>query len=337
MAAGALGGVGVGLRWDFLDELVALIERGAAPEVPFFEVTPENHMRRGGAVVDALDAVAAHYPLISHGLSLSLGSVDPLDTAFVGQLERFLARYELPFHSDHLCFCGVDGTRIPDLLPLPLHRTAARHAAARIREARERLGRPMAIENISYYLTPGAPEMTEPEFLRLVLEEADCGLLLDVNNVYVNALNFGFDAWGFVDALPLERVVEIHVAGHVLVPERGLVVDTHGADVIAPVHALLRRTIARTGPVPVVLERDNHVPPLDDLLAEAAEVRRHYELGLADHRQQPAAREQKRTDHDTASNRAQRAAPVHDTAAEQAKKTATGHDTAVDRPRGDRP
>jgi uncharacterized protein (UPF0276 family) len=283
MARTAITGVGLGLRWDFLDDLVARIARGEAPDVPFFEVTPENHMRRGGLVVDALDAVAARYPFISHGLSLSIGGLDPLDGPFLREISRFLDRYDLPFHSDHLCFCGVDGVKIPDLLPLPLHHAAVRHAAGRVREARERLGRPLAIENISYYLTPGAPEMSEVDFLRAILEEADCGLLLDVNNVHVNACNFGFDAWAFIEALPLDRVVEIHVAGHLFVPDRGIIVDTHGADVIQPVHDLLRRTIARTGPVPVVLERDNHLPSLDDLLVEVAEVRRHYDLGLADH------------------------------------------------------
>ncbi len=280
--ARSITGVGVGLRWDFLDELAARIAAGDAPELPFFEVTPENHMRRGGHVVAMLDRVRQRYPFISHGLSLSVGSLDPLDSDFLTQLDRFLSRYEAPFHSDHLCFCGIDGKKIPDLLPLPLTRAAARHAAARVREAQDRLKRPFAIENISYYLTPGAPEMAETDFLRGVLEEADCGLLLDVNNVYVNSRNFAFDAWSFIDALPLERVIEIHIAGHVHAPERGILIDTHGAGVIEPVHDLLRRTVARTGPVPVVLERDNHVPPLDDLLAEAALVRRFYEEGLAD-------------------------------------------------------
>jgi uncharacterized protein (UPF0276 family) len=281
-ATAPLTGVGLGLRWDFLDELVARIAAGTAPDLPFFEITPENHMRRGGYIVEALDQVAARYPVITHGLTLSVGSLDPLDAPFLQHLARFTARYRTPFHSDHLCFCGVDGRVIPDLLPLPQKRAAARHTAARIREARDRLGLPLAIENISYYLTAGAPEMAEPEFLRRVLEEADCGLLLDVNNVYVNSQNFGFDPWSFIAALPLERVVELHVAGHQLVPERGVIIDTHGAAVIAPVHELLRRTVARTGPVPVVLERDNHVPPLDELCLEAAEVRRFYELGLAD-------------------------------------------------------
>lgn len=275
-------GVGVGLRWDFIDDLVERIAAGAAPDVPFFEVTPENHMRRGGYIVEALDRVRQRYPFITHGLSLSVGSLDPPDEGFLSHLDRFLSRYDAPFHSDHLCFCGVDGKKIPDLLPLPLSRAAARHAAARAREIQDRLGRPFAIENISYYLSPGAPDMTEADFLRSVLESADCGLLLDVNNVYVNSQNFGFDPWAFIDALPLERVVEIHIAGHAHVPERGLLVDTHGAEVIPPVHDLLRRTVARTGPVPVVLERDHHVPPLDDLLGEAAEVRKFYEAGLAD-------------------------------------------------------
>ena len=283
-----LTGVGVGLRWDFIDDLVRLIAEGRAPDLPFLEITPENHMRRGGYIVDALDVVASRYPLISHGLSLSLGSLDPFDVSFLSHLRRFLDRYGSPFHSDHLCFCGVDGRTVPDLLPLPLSRAAARHTVSRIQEAKDRLERLIAVENISYYLSPGEPEMAETEFIGSILEAADAGLLLDVNNVYVNSQNFGFDARSFIDALPLERVVEIHVAGHLHVPERGLLIDTHGADVIEPVYELLRRAVSRTGPVPVVLERDNHLPPLDDLLAEAAIVRRFYEQGLAEYE---AARE----------------------------------------------
>jgi uncharacterized protein (UPF0276 family) len=282
MTAAAPAGVGLGLRWDFLDDLVARIHAGDAPDLPFFEVAPENYMRRGGYIPEALAYVADRYPILSHGLSLSVGSVDPLDEAFLAALKAFLERFEAPFHSDHLCFSGVDGRLIHDLLPLPATREAARHTAARVREARARIERPLAIENISYYLRAGAPEMEETEFIRRVLEDADCGLLLDVNNVYVNSRNFGFDAWGFIEALPLERVVAIHVAGHTHVPERGVIVDTHGADVIPPVHALLRSAVARTGPVPVVLERDNHVPPLDALLSELDLVRRAYALGLAD-------------------------------------------------------
>jgi uncharacterized protein (UPF0276 family) len=277
-------GVGLGLRWDFLDDLAQRIDAGDAPDLPFFEVTPENHMRRGGHLVETFDRVAARYPFLSHGLALSLGGLDPLDGRLLGELRRFLGKYRAPFHSDHLCFSGTDGRAMPDLWPLPLSRAAADNVVARVREVRDRLELPVAVENISYYLEPGAPEMSEADFLRRVLEGADCGLLLDVNNVYVNAQNFGFDAWRLIDALPLERVVEIHIAGHVWIPERGILVDTHGADVIPPVYELLRRAVARTGPVPVLLERDNHVPDLDTLLTEVAEVRRFYELGIADFR-----------------------------------------------------
>lgn len=275
-------GVGLGLRWDFLDELLRRMHAGEAPDVPFFEVAPENYMRRGGYIPEALDYVASRYPLLSHGLSLSLGSLDPFDAGFLGELRAFLDRYRAPLHSDHLCFSGIDGRLIHDLLPLPQSRAAAEHAAARVREAAARLERPVAIENISYYVRSGAPEMAEPDFLRCVLEQADCGLLLDVNNVYVNSRNFGFEPWSFIEALPLERVVQIHVAGHRYSPERSVIIDTHGADVIPEVLDLLRRVIGRTGPMPVVLERDSHVPPLDDLLTELAQVRASYELGLSE-------------------------------------------------------
>jgi uncharacterized protein len=276
-------GVGLGLRWDFLDELLRRMHAGEAPDVPFFEVAPENYMRRGGYIPEALDYVAARYPLISHGLSMSIGSLDPFDPAFFAELKVFLDHHRAPAHSDHLCFSGVDGRLIHDLLPLPQSRAAAEHAAARVREAADRLDRPMAIENISYYVRSGAPEMPEPDFIRAVLEMAGCGLLLDVNNVHVNSRNFGFDPWSFIEALPLERVVQLHVAGHEHSAERGVIIDTHGAGVIPEVLALLRRVIARTGPLPVVLERDSHVPPLDDLLAELAAVRSSYDLGLSDH------------------------------------------------------
>jgi hypothetical protein len=277
-------GVGLGLRWDFLDELMARLDDPTFEPPPFFEISPENYLRRGGYIPEALDAVAERVPLLTHGLQMSIGGTDAFDAGYFRWLRALLERYEPPFHSDHLCFCGTDGRILHDLLPLPRTEAAALHTALRLREAADRLGLPMAIENISYYLELGVSEMSEAAFVSRVLEEADCGLLLDVNNVYVNSLNHGFDARAWLEQIDLSRVVQLHVAGHEHRPDDGLVVDTHGAEVCDPVVDLLGWVIARTGPLPVVLERDNLVPPLDELLAERARLDAAYQRALGDER-----------------------------------------------------
>ncbi|HVY46220.1 MAG TPA: DUF692 domain-containing protein [Minicystis sp.] len=280
LTAGGLEGVGLGLRFEFLDEVLARLDEGRPLEVPFFEIAPENYMRRGGYVAHALERIAARAPLLTHGLTLGLGGVDPLDGAYLDELADFLARVEAPFHSDHLCFGGAGGAVLHDLLPLPFTREAARHAAARAREVAARLGVPFAVENVTHYVVPGAPEMDEAAFVTEVVREGGAGLLLDVNNAFVNAQNYGFDARDFIARLPLDRVVQIHVAGHERSEEDDVILDTHGADVIDPVLELLAFAVARTGPVPVVLERDHHVPDYDALLAEVARARAAYARGL---------------------------------------------------------
>ncbi|AUX25000.1 hypothetical protein SOCEGT47_055410 [Sorangium cellulosum] len=284
MTGSALTGVGLGLRWEFLDEVLAAVDAldpPAALPVPFFELSPENYLRRGGYFPAAIERIRERCPILTHGLTLSVGGLDPFDPGYLRALKELLGRLDPPFHSDHLCFSGVDGRILHDLLPLPLTSAAAAHAAARIREAEDRLERPMAIENITAYLVPGRAAMDEADFLVEVLERAGCGLLLDVNNVYVNSRNHGFDPAAFLEKIPPGRVVAMHVAGHAFCAEAELLIDTHGAPVIAPVLDLLARAVARTGPVPVVLERDHDVPPLAALLAEAAEVDAAYRRGLA--------------------------------------------------------
>ncbi|MFO0593159.1 MAG: DUF692 family protein [Polyangiaceae bacterium] len=283
MLTPAVSGVGLGLRWQILDEVLAGLDDPAAlAPIELFEIAPENYMRRGGYFPAMLARVAERFPLLSHGLTLSVGGVDPLDGAYLAETRRFLDRFGIEQHSDHLCFCGADGFMTHDLLPLPFTREAARHAASRVKRAREMLGRPVAIENITYYEVPGEREMDEAAFLGEVLEQADCGLLLDVNNVFVNAANHrAYDPVAFLERLPLHRVVSLHVAGH----ERdlGRVIDTHGASIAPDVIPLVSWVIERTGPLPVVIERDHKIPPFEELMAEAKAVRAAYDRGLAAH------------------------------------------------------
>ena len=272
-----IDGVGLGLRWAFLSDV---LEGAADGAVKFFEISPENYMRRGGYFPEALEQVADKHPIITHGLMMSVGSTDPFDAGYFDELRRFVSRFCGAWHSDHLTFSGLDGVQLHDLLPIPFTRKMAHHVADRIREAQDRLGRPMAIENISYYFELGQSEMSEPEFIREVLERADCGLLLDVNNIDVNAKNHGFDARKWLDQIPMDRVVEIHVAG----PEEwdhGLLLDTHGSPVRSDVYDLLTYTIERSGPRPVLLERDSNIPALSELLEEVRQVDQTYQAAVA--------------------------------------------------------
>lgn len=280
-------GVGLGLRWDFLDELIERTAGDVRVAVDFLEVSPENYMRRGGAYPARLAWLAERYPIVTHGLTMSLGGSDPLDDAYLRDLRDVVQGLGTPWHSDHLCVGAVSGRVLHDLLPVSFKRAAVERIAGRIARAQDTLGLPLAIENVSYYWHPGRAELGEAEFLASVCERAGCSLMLDVNNAYVNCQNFGLDPEAWLRAAPLERVVQIHVAGHewFAVDEHGLgdpvaprspgsmIIDTHGAPASDPVLDLLVRAMARTGPVPVVLERDQNVPPLDSLLAEVARIR----------------------------------------------------------------
>jgi uncharacterized protein (UPF0276 family) len=277
-------GVGLGLRWEFIDEILA-----RAPALDFVEISPENYMGRGGYYDAALDRASGLWPIVTHGLTMSLGGTDPLREDYLAELRAFLDRVESPWHSDHLCFSTSGGVVLHDLLPIPFKEAEVTRVADRIRRAEDALGRPMAIENVSFYLHPGKREMSEAEFIARVCDAADCKLLLDVNNAWVNATNFGFDVDAFMRTVPLDRVVQVHVAGHdwftegewalsTRPPDLGdkegrLIVDTHGRDVADEVLSLLERTLEKTGPVPVLLERDQEIPPLEVLLAEVARIR----------------------------------------------------------------
>ncbi len=272
----ATPGVGLGLRWDFLEELLA---RPRAT-LPFVELSPENYLRRGGYYPAALWRARELWPTLTHGLTMSVGGTDPFDDAHFSALKALLDRLGAPFHSEHLCWSGTRDNMLHELLPLPFTDEAVRHVGRRVREAAARLERPVALENVSYYAPLGPPAMTELEFLLASLDESGAPLLLDVNNVYVNSRNHGFEPLDFLAKLPLDRVVELHVAGHEAWDD-GLIVDTHGAATPAPVHALLAWVIERAGPLPVVLERDQKVPPLDALLDEVRALTATYDRALA--------------------------------------------------------
>ncbi len=275
----APSGVGLGLRWEFLNEL---LERQPA-SIDFLEISPENYVRRGGYHRDALRRLSSRYPILTHGLTMSLGGFDPLDDAYLRELRGFLREVGTRWHSDHLCFGSVGGRILHDLLPIAFNEAAVVRVSDRIARARDALGLPLAVENISFYLHPGKKQMSEAEFIARVCERADCGLMLDVNNAYVNATNFGFDLDEWMRTVPLERVVQMHVAGHEWQGEGAnkLIIDTHGADVIDPVFAQLERVLAKTGPVPVVLERDQNIPPFEVLLDEVTRIRAVYERATA--------------------------------------------------------
>jgi len=273
-------GVGLGLRWEFIDEL---LERRPT-SIDFLEISPENYMRRGGYFPDALGRAAESYGVLSHGLTMSIGGTDPLDAGYLRELAAFVRDVRSPWHSDHLCFGSAQGQVLHDLLPIAFTEAAVARVADRVRRAQDAIGVPMAVENISFYMHPGKAQMSEAEFIARVCDRADCGLMLDVNNAYVNAMNFGFDIDAWMRTVPLGRVVQMHIAGHEWFdegPGGRLIIDTHGADVCDPVLALFERVLPRTGHVPVILERDQAIPTLDELLAEIGKIRAIYDRALA--------------------------------------------------------
>jgi len=278
-----LAGVGLGLRWEFLEEVVD----GPALDLSFLEVSPENYMRRGGYYPAQLERLRERYPLVSHGLTLSIGAIDAPSKDYLNELRREIGRLESPWHSDHLCFASAGPRMLHDLLPLKFSRENVARVAERARHVQDVLGVPFALENISYYAHLGRPEMPETEFVSEVLERSGAGLLLDVNNAFVNAENHGGDPREFVARMPLDRVLEIHVAGHLRRPD-GLILDTHGEGVAEEVLGLLEWTLERTGPVPVLLERDNSVPPLQDLLAEVKRLQVVYARAMRAHAERHA-------------------------------------------------
>ncbi len=269
-------GVGLGLRRTHLEEVARREDHG----VPFWETCPENVIGDGGRHFRWASSILDRDPVLTHGLTVSVGGFDAWDQDYLRDLGTFLHRVEAPWHSEHLCFTRVDENCLHELLPLPFTRDSARHTIRRVRELQAQLPVPLVLENITYYAELGHADMDEADFICEVLEGADAGWLLDVNNVYVNALNFGFEPKAWLAQMPLERVVQLHIAGHKRFGD--LTVDTHGADVIEPVIDLMQWVLARVGrPLPVLLERDNHIPDLELLLAERAQLQRAYDAVFA--------------------------------------------------------
>jgi hypothetical protein len=254
-----------------------LLER--RPLVSWLEVHSENYFAPGGRAVAELDEVRRHYPLSLHGVGLSLGSMDPLDEEHLRKLSQAVARFEPMLVSEHLCWTSVGGSHLHDLLPLPYTEEALDHVAARIAMVQERLGRRMLIENVSSYLEFEHSAMPEWEFLREVATRSGCGILLDVNNIYVSAVNHGFDAHAYVDEIPAREVGEIHLAGHTRreLQDGTILIDSHDQPVADAVWALYDYALARLGPKPTLIEWDSSLPALDGLLAEAAKAQTHLE------------------------------------------------------------
>ena len=258
--------VGLGFR----RELIPALKSHVPNVIDFFEIAPENWIDLGGDPGRDLRIFTERYPFVCHGLSLSIGSPAPLDEGLLQQIRQFLDQHQILFYTEHLSYCS-DGGHLYDLLPIPFTEEAVKYVAARVRRAQDILERRIALENASFYLRAPITEMSEVDFIRAVLTEADCDLHLDVNNVYVNSINHAYNPVEFIRALPAERIVYMHVAGHHNEAEN-LIIDTHGADVIDPVWSLLDQTYQMHGVAPTLLERDFNIPPLHELIREVERI-----------------------------------------------------------------
>ncbi len=275
----AVNGAGLGLRRDLMQDL----EVARPGQVDFMEVAPENWIRVGGSLGKRFRAFTERYPFVTHGLSLSLGGPATLQEELVTDIKSFLNAQNIRYYSEHLSYCSDDG-HMYDLMPIPFTDDAVHYVAGRIRRVQEILERRLAVENVSYYAAPGA-QMDEITFINAVLAEADCELLLDVNNIYVNSVNHGYDPVDFLKSLPGERIAYCHIAGHYReAPD--LIVDTHGASIVDPVWDLLDKAYEHFGVFPTLLERDFNFPSLPELLSEVETIH-HYQHKWAP--DQPAA------------------------------------------------
>jgi uncharacterized protein (UPF0276 family) len=268
-------GVGLGLKRELIPQIQAAFGDDSICNINFVEIAPENWIEIGGKASKQLDWFVEHYPIVCHGLCLSLGGLAPLDIHFINQVKQFLQQYQIPLYTEHLSY-ATDGYKgkhgyLYDLLPIPFTEEAVHYLAKRIIQTQDILGQRIAIENASYYVQAPISTMDELTFIKAVLSEADCLLHLDLNNIYVNSVNFGFDAHEFLRGIPGDRIVYAHMAGHYQqAPD--LLIDTHGTDVIEPVWALLKEAYQLFGKFPTCIERDNNIPPLQDLMREVNKI-----------------------------------------------------------------
>ncbi|MBN2865145.1 MAG: DUF692 domain-containing protein [Thiotrichales bacterium] len=259
-------GVGLGLRRDFFDEVLA------RPDLPidFMEIAPENWLNFGGRQGRQLRTLTERLPFLCHGLSLDLGGPHPLDEAYIRQLKTFFDFHDIRAYTEHLSYCGDSG-HLYDLMPIPFTEEAVHYVAGRIRRVQDILERKIGIENVSFYAMPST-EMSEADFINAVLEEADCDLLFDVNNTYVNSVNHQYSAEDYLQSMPTERIVYLHMAGHFDEAD-DLKIDTHGQDVKQEVWQLLEKTYQQHGLIPTLLERDFNIPPMDEMMQEVQKIR----------------------------------------------------------------
>ncbi|WP_049629392.1 DUF692 domain-containing protein [Cellvibrio sp. pealriver] len=267
----AISGAGLGLRRSLLNTL----EQSAPDDIHFMEVAPENWINVGGRLGKKFRSYTERFPFVCHGLSLSIGSPAPLNTELLLAIKKFMHEHSIRYYSEHLSYCSDHG-QLYDLLPIPFTEEAIDYVAERIQRAQDILGQRIAIENSSYYCAP-QQEMSESDFINAVIKKADCALLLDVNNIYVNSINHRYDPYEFLASLPGERTAYIHIAGHFEEAE-DLRVDTHGTPVINPVWKLLEKTYELFGVKPTLLERDFNIPPLPELMSELEEIKKRQKL-----------------------------------------------------------
>lgn len=259
-------GYGLGLRKEHYETVLA-----EKPNVDWFEIISENYMVDGGKPIDYLTRIRADYPMVMHGVSMSMGSTTPLDFDYLKKLKALINRVEPEWFSDHLCWTGVEGVNLHDLMPMPYTEEAIDHVAERISAVQDYMGRQMLVENVSSYITYNDSEMSEWDFLSEVAERADCHILLDINNIYVSAYNHNFDPHTYLTSIPSERVYQFHLAGHT--HENNLIIDTHDHPVSDPVFDLYDKAVEHFGRVSTMIERDDNIPPLDELLTELEQAK----------------------------------------------------------------
>lgn len=260
-------GFGLGLRPQHYTDIL-----DGDPAIDWFEAISENYMVPGGQPLAILEKIRARYPIVLHGVSMSIASTTPFNSQYLADLKALAARFEPEFVSDHLCWTGVHGVNLHDLLPIPYTREALEHVISRIQYVQDYLKRPLAIENVSSYVQYSHADMTEWDFIAEMTRRTGCWLVVDVNNIFVSAFNHDFEALDFINAIPPDRVVQFHLAGHEHATTH--IIDTHDALVPEPVWALYRAAVRRFGPVSTLIERDDDIPPLDDLVDELATARR---------------------------------------------------------------